>query len=311
MIADTTCIISLLNKDPDSVHQLKHVLLVKAYNTHHHLFKAFFQGNLDKQCRTGRTARNYMKIFKEILPLLSDMNPMTRFEIKARLPEGAYVDFHPELEQDFQYVWDAIIAMWQELEWIHLPVEHIQWSMERVIEFAISSQVPKRFRCFNVRDNKKLDEDAKNFAAMTFSSLGYVSKRSNAAFIHTYDRQPNPPHPVPYPIDWFVYCAWCHHFATKDPNGKDLRLYLDDEYMKLYRMERLISPIRQEGENIMMRLTLCEWLERAEEEENFYYDFRLFGGYTFSLTGGSYALFGNMKDGHRLFIKETRAGNPS
>ena len=111
MIADTTYFISLLNKDPDSVHQLKHVLLVKAYNTHHHLFKAFFQGNLDKQCRTGWTARNYMKIFKEILPLLSDMNPMTRLEIKARLPEGSYVDNHPELEHDFQYVWDAIIAM--------------------------------------------------------------------------------------------------------------------------------------------------------------------------------------------------------
>jgi hypothetical protein len=183
--------------------------------------------------------------------------------------------------------------------------------MERVIEFARSTQVPKRFRCFNIRNNyTKLNKDAKNFASMTFSSLGYVSKRSNAAFIHTYDRQPNPPHQVPYPIDWFVYCAWCHHFATEDPNGKDIRLYLDDEYLKLYRMERLISPIRKEGANIMMRLTLCEWLERAEEEENFYYDFRLFGGYTFSLTGGSYALFGNMKDGRRLFIKETRAGNP-
>ena len=243
--------------------------------------------------------------------MLSDLKTMTRFEIKARLPQGTYVDNHPELEHDFQYVWDAIIAMWEGLEWIHLPVEHVQQSMERVIEFARSTQVPKRFRCFNIRNNyTKLNEDAKNFASMTFLSLGYVSKRSNAAFIHTYDRQPNPPHPVPYPIDWFVYCAWCHHFATEDPNGKDIRLYLDDEYLKLYRMERLISPIRKEGANIMMRLTLCEWLERAEEEENFYYDFRLFGGYTFSLTGGSYALFGNMKDGRRLFIKETRAGNP-
>jgi hypothetical protein len=235
---------------------------------------------------------------------------MTRFEIKARLPEGTYVDHHPDLEHDFQYVWDAIIAMWEQLEWIHLPVVHIQRSMERVIEFARSSQVPKRFRCFNVDHKKKLEEDAKNFAAMTFLNLGYVSKRSNAAFIHTYDREPDPPYPVPFPIDWFVYCAWCHHFATKDLNGKDLHLYLDDEYMKLYRRERLVSPICQEGANTTMHLTLCEWWERAEEEENFYYDFHLFGGYTFSLTGGSYALFGNMKDGHKLFIKETRAGNP-
>ena len=298
-----------MNKDPVEEQLLKHVVLAKAYNTQHHLFKAFFHGNLDKLCTTGRKARYYLKIFTDILPLLSDLKTMTRFEIKARLPQGTYVDNHPELEHDFQYVWDAIFDMWEGLEWIHLPVEHIQRSMERVIEFAKSTQVPKRFRCFNVDHKKKLDEDAKNFAAMTFSSLGYVSKRSNAAFIHTYDREPNPPHPVPYPIDWFVYCAWCHHFATKDPNGKDLRLYLDDEYLKLYRKGRLISPIRQEGENIMMRLTLCEWLERAEEEENFYYDFRLFGGYTFSLTGGSYALCGNMKDGHRLFIKETRAGS--
>ena len=93
---------------------------------------------------------------------------MTRFEIKARLPQGTYVDNHPELEHDFQYVWDAIIAMWEGLEWIHLPVEHVQQSMERVIEFARSTQVPKRFRCFNVDVNRKLNEDAKSFAAMTF-----------------------------------------------------------------------------------------------------------------------------------------------
>ena len=299
-----------MNKDPVEEQLLKHVVLAKAYNTQHHLFKAFFHGNLDKLCTTGRKARYYLKIFMDILPLLSDLKTMTRFEIKARLPQGTYVDHHPDLEHDFQYVWDAIIAMWEQLEWIHLPVVHIQRSMERVIEFARSSQVPKRFRCFNVDDNRKLDEDAKNFAAMTFLNLGYVSKRSNAAFIHTYDREPDPPYPEPFPIDWFVYCAWCHHFETKDPNGNDLRLYLDDEYMKLYRRERLVSPICQEGANNTMHLTLCEWWERAEEEENFYYDFRLFGGYTFSLTGGSYALFGNMIDGHKLFIKETCAGNP-
>ena len=67
-----------------------------------------------------------MKIFTDILPLLSDLKTMTRFEIKARLPEGTCVDHHPDLEHDFQYVWDGIIAMWEELEWIHLPVIHIQ-----------------------------------------------------------------------------------------------------------------------------------------------------------------------------------------
>ena len=91
---------------------------------------------------------------------------MTRFEIKARLPEGTYIDHHPELEHDFQYVWDAIIAMWEELEWSHLPFTHIQQSMERVITFVTWTQVPNIFRCFNVDHGKKLDEDAKNFAAI-------------------------------------------------------------------------------------------------------------------------------------------------
>jgi hypothetical protein len=81
-------------------------------------------------CNTGRKARYYLKIFTKILPSLSDLKTMTRFEIKARLPEGTYVDNHPELEHDFQYIWDAILAMWEGLEWIHLPVTHIQQSME-------------------------------------------------------------------------------------------------------------------------------------------------------------------------------------
>jgi hypothetical protein len=130
------------------------------------------------------------------------------------------------------------------------------------MNFTTSTKVPKRFRCFNVDHGKKLDEDAKNFAAITYSCFGYSLKRSNGLFMKTYDRDPDSPHPVPYPIDWFVYCAWCHHFETKDPNGKDIRLYLDDEYLKLYRKGRLISPICQEGENITMHLTLCELLLR-------------------------------------------------
>ena len=109
----------------------------------------FFHGNFDKLCTTGWKARYYLKIFTYILPLQSDLKTMTRFEIKARLSEGTYVDYHQELEHDFQYVWDVIIAMWEGLEWIHLPVIHIKQSMERVIEFVTSTQVPKRFRCFN------------------------------------------------------------------------------------------------------------------------------------------------------------------
>jgi hypothetical protein len=59
-----------------------------------------------------------------------------------------------------------------------------------------------------------------------------------------------------------------------------------------------------------MRLTLCEWRERAEEENDFYYEFRLFGGYIVRLTRHSYALFGNKPTGHIIFIKQTRAGMP-
>ncbi len=59
-----------------------------------------------------------------------------------------------------------------------------------------------------------------------------------------------------------------------------------------------------------MRLTLCEWRERTEEENDFYYEFCLFGGYIVRLTRHSYALFGNKPTGHIIFIKQTRAGRP-
>ena len=261
-------------------------------------------------CNTGWKAKSYLKIFTDILPLLSDATTMTRFEIKARLPEGTYVDNHPELEHDFQYVWDAILAMWEGLEWIHLPVRHIQQSMERVIQFVTSTRVPKMIRCFNVYHGKKLDEHAKNFAAMTFASFGYVSRRSNFAFAHTYDRQPDRHETLPYTIDWFVYSIWCHHFGTNDPHENVYRLLCDDQYLKLYHNRILISPIRQQGIHVRMRLTLCEWRERTEEENDFYYEFRLFGGYIIRLTRHSYALFGNKQNGHIIFITQTWAGIP-
>jgi len=251
-----------------------------------------------------------LKIFIKILPLLSDLNTMTRFEIKARLPEGTYVDNHPELEHDFQYVWDAILAMWEGLEWIHLPVTHIQQSMERVIQFVTSTQVPKMIRCFNVDHGKKLDEHSKNFAAMTYASFGYVSRRSNFAFAHTYDRQPDRHETLPYTIDWFVYSVWCHHFGTNDLHENVYRFLCGDQYLKLYHNRILISPIRQQGIHVRMRLTLCEWRERTEEENDFYYEFCLFGGYIVRLTRHSYALFGNKQNGHIIFIKQTRAGIP-
>ena len=150
------------------------------------------------------------------------------------MPEGTYVDYHPDPGEDFQYVWNAILAMWEGLEWIHLPVTHIQQSMERVIQFVTSTQVPKMIRCFNVRDTKQLDKDAKNFAAMTFASMGYMSRRSNYAFAHTYDRQPDRPETLPYTIDWFVYSVWCHHFGTKDSHENIYHLLCGDQYLKLY-----------------------------------------------------------------------------
>ncbi len=59
-----------------------------------------------------------------------------------------------------------------------------------------------------------------------------------------------------------------------------------------------------------MGLTLCELCVRAEEVNDFYYEYHLFGGYIVRLTRHSYALFGNKQNGHIIFIKQTRAGTP-
>jgi hypothetical protein len=67
-----------LNENPVKEELLKHVVLAKAYNTQHHLFKSLFHGNLDKLCATGWKVRYNLKIFTDILQLLSDLKIMTR-----------------------------------------------------------------------------------------------------------------------------------------------------------------------------------------------------------------------------------------
>ena len=63
MITNATDVLALLKEDPVKEQLLIHVVIAKAYNTQHHLFKVFFHGNFDKLCTTGWKARYYLKIF--------------------------------------------------------------------------------------------------------------------------------------------------------------------------------------------------------------------------------------------------------
>ena len=143
-------------------------------------------------------------MFKEVLTPLSVMKPMVRFKMTARLPAGVFVDspgsdistitldsmstispgtcFEEGMIVDesmagnsqksvFQKTLDAVIDVWRNSQWIHLPVPHVVRSMERVIDFATSRHVPPNFRCFDVSYQKQLGNDAQIFLAMILVKL--------------------------------------------------------------------------------------------------------------------------------------------
>lgn len=47
MITNATYVLALLKEDPVKEQLLIHVVIAKAYNTQHHLFKVFFHGISD------------------------------------------------------------------------------------------------------------------------------------------------------------------------------------------------------------------------------------------------------------------------
>ena len=70
-------VLVLLNIDPIEEQLLKHVVLAKAYNAEHHLFKAFFNGNLSNV--DGCALCLYFRIWNPggILLLLATYYPLS------------------------------------------------------------------------------------------------------------------------------------------------------------------------------------------------------------------------------------------
>jgi len=254
----------------------------------------------------GKKAKSYLSMFEDMIPSMLIMKPEVRFEVRARLPMTVTND-SSELDV-FQQLLDTIIAVWKEAEWIHLPIPHVTRSMQRVIDFATSSYVPSKSRCFDIRASEKLSKEARDFAAIVFQNLGCASKRSNALFAETYST----PEGLPRPLDWFVYYVWVHHFESKDPNANigqgRYSLYLSDEYLCMRNSTQLIPPTRLLGENMMIGLTLPEWHDNIITSDKIvHFDYELFGNYAIDLDSDhSTALFGLEDSPWKVFIQRTR-----
>jgi hypothetical protein len=245
---------------------------------------------LDKTIVTGWTAKKNLEIFRELLPDMSIMHSKIRIEARSKLPKDFSFEVSNTGRAPLQYVLDAITAVWTDLEWIHLPVKKIQESMERVFAFVVSRHVPAMFESFNIRDGRRLENESRDFVAMTLMNFGYTSVRSNRLFCKTYTWNGRGPRP----LNWFIYYSWVHYFDSND----------DDDEREFVAPE-LIPPIRQVSEPIRMGLTTCEWYDRlndtnADEEE---ICFDLFGNYTVCLS------MDNMDAGFfNRFLHRTRQG---
>ena len=105
-----------LLQDPEKLKIQKHknILLVKVYNTQHHLQVTHCHGNLDRDCTMGKKAKSYLSMFEDMIPSMLIMKPEVRFEVRARLPMTVTND-SSELDV-FQQLLDTIIAVWKEQE---------------------------------------------------------------------------------------------------------------------------------------------------------------------------------------------------
>ena len=279
-------------KDPNTavLEKYQNILLVKAYNTNHHLLMNRTHSNLDKKIVSGRTAKKNLEIFRELLPDMSIMYSKIRIEARAKIPKDFSFEVSNTGRAPLQYVVDAITAVWTDMEWIHLPIEKIQESMERVFAFVVSRHVPAMFESFNIDNGRRLKNEARDFVAMTLMNFGYTSVRSNRLFCKTYNWNGRGPRP----LNWFIYYSWVYYFDSNDDD--DERQFVANE---------LIPPICQVSDQIRMGLTTCEWYDRFsdanEDEEEICFD--LFGNYTVYLS------MDNMDAGFfNRFLHRTRQG---
>lgn len=262
--------------------------MVKAYNTSHHLVKTHTHANLDRSIVSGWTAKKYLDMFKEISPEMLNMRTKVRFEVRVRITAHETFEISSSGRSPLQDAVDAIIEVWKCSEWIHLSSRRIQQSMERVFNYVKSPDIPPMFRCFNIRESKRLQDPARNFAAITLMNFGYTSKRSNRMFCKTYDWDGNSPRP----INWYLYNVWVHYFNTHNRNAP------------LRKGPTLISPTRDRSEEMRCCFISSEWYQLIsnEVEDSIYID--LGGNYSIELN------IDNMDPGLDGFMDRARQGIP-
>ena len=100
--------------------KFSNILLVKAYNTCHHLVKTRTHANLDRSIVSGRTAKKYLDMFKEISPEMLNMRTKVRFEVRVQITAHETFEISRSGRSPLQDAVDAIIEVWKCSEWIHL-----------------------------------------------------------------------------------------------------------------------------------------------------------------------------------------------
>jgi len=167
-----------------------HVNGGKVYDTLHHVMKSIFRGNFNKSW-TGRTARTRFEHLEAFSSQMTRAKPSCRIELSfniQRLPPSFMECPNP---YDLDYIWDALWFVWNQLNYLLLPVSEIKKTIDWALDYVRSKHhgPPKKISCFRLRNDTRLTQPMRNFSAIIYGICGVTSEEYNVLFFRNFRRE--------------------------------------------------------------------------------------------------------------------------
>ena len=154
-----------LRSTRNAVNKHPNCLEVSMYNSIHHQRRQATFLDLEINGATVQAYKNRLQKLSgdKFLGLLPGCKFKWRIEVTCELPSDADLN---KWQQSLGFVWDVVLASWQSISIINIPISFIVKSIERVTSFATSSAVPVHLRAFRGQDSTKVSNLGKDLAAL-------------------------------------------------------------------------------------------------------------------------------------------------